>query len=53
MLTIIYFMKYFVPLEKFYAKFLMYCNDNNLPINTIQQKYNAYNKFFKIKEGLV
>lgn len=39
--------------EKFYPKFLAYCEDNNLPLNSIQQRYDAYNKFFKIKEGLV
>lgn len=30
----------------YYGKFLKYCNDNNLQINTIQQRYDAYNKFF-------
>lgn len=35
--------------EQFYAKFLKYCKDNNLPINTIQQRYDAYNKFYNVK----
>jgi hypothetical protein len=30
----------------YYGKFIKYCNDNNLPINTIQQRYDAYNQMF-------
>lgn len=33
-----------------YFKFLTYCNENNLPLNTIQQRYDAYNKFFIVKD---
>jgi hypothetical protein len=29
-----------------FGKFLKYCKDNNLPCNTIQQRYDAYNKMF-------
>ena len=35
--------------ERFYAKFLMYCKENELPTNTIQQRYDAYNKFYNVK----
>lgn len=31
----------------YWGKFLKYCNDNNLKIDTIQQRYDAYNKMFK------
>lgn len=32
--------------EKVWAKFLVYCKDNNLPLNTLQQRYDAYNQMF-------
>ncbi|MBU5331706.1 FAD-dependent thymidylate synthase [Anaerocolumna aminovalerica] len=35
----------------YFGKFLKYCIDNNLKINTIQQRYDAYNKMFnELKE---
>ena len=30
----------------FFGEFLKYCKDNNLPLNTIQNRYDAYNKMF-------
>lgn len=30
----------------FWGKFLKRCKDNNIPLNTIQQRYDAYNKMF-------
>lgn len=30
----------------FFGAFLKYCKDNNITINTIQQRYDAYNKYF-------
>ena len=30
----------------FYGEFLKYCKDNNLLCNTIQERYDAYNKMF-------
>lgn len=30
----------------FWAEFLKYCKDNNLKIDTIQKRYNAYNRMF-------
>lgn len=35
----------FTPCDK-WIKFLKYCKDNQLEINTIQQRYDAYNKRF-------
>lgn len=32
--------------EHFWLKFLEYCNENHLKLNTIQQRYDAYNKMF-------
>lgn len=32
--------------EKFWIKFLEYCKEHNLPLNTIQQRYDAYNQMF-------
>lgn len=32
--------------EHFFVKFLNYCKENDLPLNTIQQRYDAYNKMF-------
>lgn len=32
--------------ERFFAEFIKYCNENSLPLNTIQQRYDAYNQFF-------
>lgn len=34
-----------------WGKFLKYCKDNNLPLNTIQQRYDAYNKMFYEERG--
>lgn len=30
----------------YFGEFIKYCNDNKLPYNTIQARYDAYNKFF-------
>lgn len=35
----------------FWGKFLKYCKDNNLPLNTIQQRYDVYNKMFYEERG--
>lgn len=37
--------------ERFWANFLKWCNDNNKPINTIQQRYDAYNEYFRLNRG--
>lgn len=38
--------------ECFYANFLKWCNENNKIINTIQQRYDAYNEYFyEVKNG--
>lgn len=37
--------------ERFWANFLKWCNDNNKPINTIQQRYDAYNEYFRLIRG--
>lgn len=41
----------FIPCG-FFGKFLKYCKDNDLPLNTIQQRYNAYNQMFYEKRGM-
>lgn len=35
----------------FWNKFLKYCKDNNLPLNSIQQRYDAYNQMFYSERG--
>lgn len=35
----------FTPCKQF-GEFIKYCKDNNLPLNTIQQRYDAYNQMF-------
>lgn len=39
--------------ERIWANFLKWCNENNKIINTIQQRYDAYNEFFKIKNEYI
>jgi hypothetical protein len=36
--------------EKFYAKFLKYCKDNNINLNSIQDRYSAYNEFIRYND---
>jgi hypothetical protein len=36
----------------YWSKFLKYCNDNNLPLHTIQQRYDAYNQMFYEERGI-
>ena len=36
--------------EKFFARFLQWCGENNKTISTIRQRYDAYNEFFNIKD---
>lgn len=31
----------------YYGRFLKYCKENNLPLNTLRQRYDAYNQMFK------
>lgn len=35
----------------FWGKFLKHCKNNKLPLNTIQQRYDAYNKMFYEERG--
>ena len=39
--------------ERIWANFLKWCKENNKSINTIQQRYDAYNEFFKIKDEYI
>lgn len=39
--------------ERIWANFLKWCKKNNKTINTIQQRYDAYNEFFKIKDKII
>lgn len=36
--------------ECFWAKFIAWCRDNNKRIDTIQQRYDAYNEFFRTEK---
>lgn len=36
--------------EKFYAKFLKYCKDNSVNLNSIQDRYSAYNEFIRYND---
>lgn len=36
----------------YWDRFLKYCNDENLPTNTLQDRYDSYNKYFYTKENM-
>lgn len=38
--------------EKFFAKFLKYCKENDINTNSIQQRYNAYNDFIRYEKEI-
>lgn len=39
--------------EKFWIKFLTFCQERNLNINTIQRRYEAYNLYYALNKGLL
>lgn len=39
--------------ERIWANFLKWGKENGKTINTIQQRYDAYNEFFKIKDKII